>query len=180
MGANIISMPFTDNMVFVGIDNGLDGAIVAIDEHDNVLVSTVMPVIKGAKRREYNILEIKRCLQEIQTPALHPEPVRVALEKAQPMRDSAMTAFSIGQGYGMFQGILSALEIPYEIVSPRTWQKALLVGLSKDTKSASILYAQRKQPSWDLKATERSRKPHDGLADAYCLAVYARKQYIKH
>ena len=36
--------------------------------------------------------------------------------------------FNFGEGYGAIQGMLMALKIPFELVSPQTWQKALGVG----------------------------------------------------
>jgi len=162
-------------MIFFGIDNGKSGAIVGVNEYDKVEVYTVMPVIQG-KRKEYDVVAIKDFFKTVNGSGNRATAV---IEKVQVIpKNGSMSALSMGQCYGIMQGLLSAYNIPYEIVSPRTWQKALLVGLSKDTKLASIKYTKQKQPSWDLTPTERSKKPHDGLADAYCLAVYCRKQYI--
>ena len=40
--------------------------------------------------------------------------------KAQP----ASSAFRFGENYGYIQGVLRALKIPYELVSPTVWQKS--------------------------------------------------------
>jgi len=37
--------------LYCGIDNGLDGAIVVIDENQEIVRKLAMPVIKGKKRR---------------------------------------------------------------------------------------------------------------------------------
>ena len=63
-------------------------------------------------------------------------PEKVYLEKAQPMRKPAkkgkkdvpqgvVSAFTYGEGFGHLKGVLDTLGIPYELITPRTWQTAL-------------------------------------------------------
>jgi hypothetical protein len=47
--------------------------------------------------------------------------------------------------------------------------------LSHDTKAASVAYVREHFPGVDL-VPPRSKKPHDGLADAVCIAAWASKQ----
>jgi len=75
-----------------------------------------------------------------------------------------------------FAWLLEALEIPYQLVSARTWQKSMLAGTSgADTKQRSILAAGRLFPGVNLKRSARARKADDGIADALLLAEYARR-----
>jgi len=46
----------------------------------------------------------------------------------------------------------------------------------RDTKAMALLAAKRLFPSVDLTATERSKKPHDGIVDALLLAEYGRRK----
>jgi len=63
--------------------------------------------------------------------------------------------------------MLTALEIPYQLVAPQTWQRAMHAGTpGSDTKQRSILAAQRLFPSVDLRRNRKGRRPDDGLADA--------------
>jgi len=81
--------------------------------------------------------------------------------------------FMTGFGYGIIQGLLGALKLSYEIVSPNDWQKEILKGLNTgDTKKDSIMFCKRKWPNEDWTPTERSTKDHDGLCDAACMSVY--------
>jgi len=48
--------------------------------------------------------------------------------------------------------------------------------LSHDTKAASVAYVREHYPGVDL-VPPRSRNPHDGLADAVCIAAWASKQH---
>lgn len=46
--------------------------------------------------------------------------------------------FSFGAGYGMLQGILAALEVPYALVTPQTWRKQ--VGLIVPDKEPALVH----------------------------------------
>ena len=165
-------------MVYVGIDNGLDGGIVALDRDNNVLLKKVMPTIKGkGSKREYDVAKIVKILLQCKEIAEgNNSPINVVLEKAFVIPISGKKAlFTTGLCYGMFQGILSSLELPYEVVAPKSWQKVIFVGMAgKDAKQKSIIWCKRKFPSVDWRATERSRKDHDGLCDATCMAYYSK------
>jgi hypothetical protein len=84
--------------------------------------------------------------------------------------------FSFGAGYGLWLGILAAQEKPFVEVYPQTWKARILHNVGPG-KAASIRYARLVEPSIDLRPTERSRVDSDGMADAYCLAVYARHEW---
>ena len=88
----------------------------------------------------------------------------------------AVQSFSTGLGYGMWQGLLAGLQIPFDTVSPQVWQKSMFVGVTAgDTKAKSALVAQRLHPTVDWRRTTRCRSVHDGLADAFCIAEYGRR-----
>lgn len=160
-------------MIFVGIDNGLSGAIVAINNDETILFDTVMPVI--GKPKEYNVNEIVRLFKEHFGDRKN---LYVALEKAHVRPVSGKRAcFSTGEGYGAMKGILGSLGISYIIVTPQAWIKHIIGSSTKD-KKPSIMYCQRKYPNHNWAATERSKKISDGLTDACALALYAKRYYI--
>jgi crossover junction endodeoxyribonuclease RuvC len=159
--------------LIIGIDNGLDGAIIGLNVDGAVVMKEVMPTVglhqKG--KRAYDLPAMALLLHGI-------EDVHVYLERAQAMPGQGVSStFSIGYGYGAWQGILTALQMPFTIVGPREWQKVMFEGVDKtDTKKASALIARRLQPGTDWRASERARTPHDGLTDAYCIAEYGRRK----
>jgi hypothetical protein len=163
-------------MIFIGIDNGLSGGIVAINEKQEIIGRCVMPVIKG-KKTDYDIGKIYNFLSRINDVFINQD-IFVALEKAHVRPVSGKRAcFMTGFGYGVMQGILKALGVSYEIVSPKDWQKEILKGMNTgDTKKDSIMFCKRKWPKEDWTATERSKKEHDGLTDAGCMALYCYRQ----
>lgn len=165
--------------IYVGIDNGLDGAIVAIDDAGKIVVRHTMPVIKGAKsRREYDMQQITTMLSNIQQFAFSSGqlPVVVGLEKAQVTHIAGKNScFMMGYCYGMMQGILNSMKISYVVFRAVDWQKEIFNGMSgTDTKQKSIIYAKRKYPEQDWRKSDRSTNEHDGLTDALCIANYLK------
>lgn len=176
-------------MIYIGIDNGLNGGIVAINEKqevisadDNILkysffdddklvFAWLMPIIKGQKGKIYDIKKIIEIFDYLQ---LSEEKIFVVLEKAHIMPQNGGRAnFTTGECYGIIKGILSSLNIPYEIVSAKIWQKDIFQGQTiKDTKQSSIMYCKNKFPNIDWRASKRCKNAHDGLTDAACMAVY--------
>lgn len=76
---------------------------------------------------------------------------------------------------GGLEGILTGHTIPFELVSPRTWQSLMyaeprighLEGKARSFAAAKILH-----PGINLKPSHRSRVDSDGMADAYLIARY--------
>jgi len=153
----------------IGIDNGISGGIVVLDINHNIINKCIMPVF-GTTKKEYDIQSIRefigQYIEDINTLAY--------LERAQPQfRDGSKQAFKTGFGYGVMQGILTSLEVPFQIVAPKIWQKKVFAGLNSDnTKIASALFCKQKWPHEEWKATPRCKKIHDGLTDASCIAYY--------
>jgi hypothetical protein len=157
-------------MRVLGIDNGLKGAM-ALVEGLTMKECVVTPTLTvKASKREYNAIEIIKIIERMR-------PDHVFLEKAQSMpRQGVASMFSIGQGYGLFRGILAALKVPHTLVHPKTWQKVMFQDLSKsDTKAMSLIVCMRLWPSHSWLASPRCRKPHDGLTDAALIAEYGRR-----
>jgi len=104
--------------------------------------------------------------------------VLAVLEKQQcrPMegRSSILTT---GRGQGLWEGALAALGIPFVLVPPGTWTRAIFGSMPKgtDRKARAVATSLSQLPGLEL-TWGRRRKPHDGLADAGCLALYAIKQ----
>lgn len=161
-------------MYYIGIDNGINGGVVCTDHYDRVIFKYAGPeyIIHGQKT-EYDPSEMSDILKQIQKEEIG----MVALEKAQAFPGQGVVSqWSIGRGYGLWEGIIVALGLKYVLVHPKTWQKEILKDLNKaDTKQASALFAQRMCPDTDWRQTEKCRKIHDGLTDAFCLSVYARR-----
>lgn len=162
-------------MKYVGIDNGLNGGIIALDDNQKIIGKWIMPTIKVGGKTEYNVRAVSEILSGL---AADPPEVFVVLEKSHVRPVSGKRAsFMTGFGYGLMQGILETLGLSYEIVSPQVWQKSMLGKTRKDSKGLSILFCQRKYPDTKWTATDKCIRPHDGLTDAGTMAVYAYRRY---
>ncbi len=158
-------------MYYIGIDPGLSGGIVIIDENQELVDKHIMPVIK-IKKSEYNIRRIKEILD---TYSIDPSKTFIVIEKAHVRPISGKRAcFMNGFGFGMLQGLIEGMSFSYEIVTPQRWMKELEI--PKQEGKGSILWCQRKYPKERWQPTERSIKPHDGLTDSCCMAVYCYRK----
>jgi crossover junction endodeoxyribonuclease RuvC len=75
--------------------------------------------------------------------------------------------------FGQLEALLWTLEYEVIGVQSRRWQSAL--GIKGDTKAASLAYVREHFPDLNL-IPPRARNPHDGLADAVCIAVWGSTQ----
>ena len=149
--------------VYMGIDPGKTGGVAFISGGE--LHTFPMPILAG----EVDAGRLASLIHEYR-------PTRAAVEKAQAMPKQGVTGvFSYGTGYGMIRGVLGALQVPYVLVGPRTWKAKVLYGTKKD-KDAAIQYVSCRYPATSLLRTERCSKPHDGMADAACIAEHCRME----
>lgn len=164
---------------YIGIDNGLSGGI-AVIYPDGQTQAWAMPVIADGSLDEPEIVYI---LEEHQDPFCVIERVSCmpAFNKAKGVRVSKRpkTTLTEGVNHGLLRGMLAALSIPYQIVSPKEWQKVMLAGENckgrDEIKAASIRVAKRLFPHQSLLRTEKCTKPHDGMAEALLMAEYGRR-----
>ena len=148
-------------MTVYGIDPGLKGGVAWI--HGGSGTAREMPLKGGV----LDIREVTSWLQD-------PEHSVVYIERQQSMpQQGVASTFTIGVNYGMLLGALTALSVPYVEVRPRAWKDKILAGTTKD-KDAAILHVQNRWPGVDM-CPGRKRKPHDGIADAVCIAEFGWK-----
>ena len=166
--------------VFIGVDIGKKGAIVAI--HENGLVNKhTIPVI-GDKVLDTELFKIFEEYQEYE--------VFVCLEEVHSLFGmSAKSNFSFGELYGKKKMIGAVCSYLYgftlDFVPPKKWQaqmwtttdKVFKTGKKVDTKKTSLVAANRLLPGEAFLATTRSRVAHDGLVDAYLIAMYCKLKY---
>lgn len=153
-------------MTIIGIDPGLGGAVACVDDvmsYESVTDTPTYWVKRGkGKRREYDVPAM------IDTLDVLGEPDIVVLEAAIVMpKQGAVSARSIGYGFGLWRGLLAARSWRVEIVQPQVWKRAL--GLTRD-KGASRLKAQQLYPHVDL-----GKSKDEGRAEALLLAEYGRR-----
>lgn len=144
---------------YIGIDPGKSGAMAIIKSNGDVEI-VPFDAIQYSKTMAFvcqQFDEITCCVEKV---------------GAMPGQ-GVVSMFNFGHNLGLIEGLLKAYGIPYQMVPPQTWKKEF--SLSSD-KAKSIEVCQNLFPDVSLLATERSRKPNDGMAEALLMAEYARRR----
>lgn len=80
------------------------------------------------------------------------------------------SAFTFGENFGQWQGILMALPIPYVMVSPPKWRSIL--DSKQKGKEIVVDYVKRR---WPRTCHALKLKKNWWIADAMCIATWARQ-----
>ena len=145
-------------MIYIGVDPGKNGGIAIIDSDG---------VIAFPFSEERLLIELDGIAQEYECICY--------LEHVHAMpKQGVSSTFNFGMNFGFIQGVLKAYEIPYELVTPQKWKKEFSCTSDKNT---SIEVCKRLFPGVNLKATDRCKKDHDGIAEALLIAEYGRRHY---
>lgn len=140
--------------LFIGIDPGQSGGIAFIPE-DKAAWAVKMP--ETDTDLFHTLWDLGKYEDRI-----------TFLERVHSMPGQGVSSsFTFGEGYGKLQMALTALQIPYERVTPQKWQKALGC-LTKGDKNVSKAKAQELFPH--LKITH-------AIADALLIAEYGRRTH---
>jgi len=150
----------------IGIDLGLDGAIAYVGSPTGPVVwnmPTVAVRVGNGKRRRYDTQALLRILLP------HKDGhVLAVFEDVHAMpKQGVSSTFSFGYGRGLVEGLLVALGIAYEIVTPQRWKGTILGGTQKD-KGAAILRAHQLFPQVEIGTKH-------GRAEALLLAEYGQR-----
>lgn len=104
------------------------------------------------------------------------EPHLIALEKVHSMPGQGVSStFTFGRGFGRIEGIAEALSVRVELITPQRWKQTVLAGTAKD-KAAAVEFCRRRWPRLEM-VQPGGRKPHEGIADALCIAEAARRVF---
>ena len=173
-------------MIFAGIDPGFKGALVAMSATGKVLLAEGLPVLGTAgKPGDYNARAC--CDLVLQTQGLASGEglgggLFVCVES--PPRfihlpgGRKMPATVLREGVRLFEGILVGLGIPYELPSPKEWQKEICKGKPKAIghKDWSVAVCGQLFPELNLTPGKR-QKPWEDLAEAALVAEYGRRRW---
>lgn len=166
----VYSIPWEPS-TFVGIDPGLHGAIAILSEGEVKIFDTPIVPVKVGKsaRNQYVAQGMVEILAELdRTSAV------VALESVHSMKGQGVASmFSFGRGFGLWEGILASLKLPYQLVSPQRWMRAL--GVNSDKRARQLVAISLYPDSYDsLKGSKA-----EGRVDALLLAHY-RAVLVSH
>lgn len=157
-------------MIYIGIDNGLSGGIVAVERPGVIEKIWTMPTRGKSKGNEVDG-EITASFFD----TWMRDEITVIIETPGKFAKGVQAISSMWDSYGCIRGILESRGIRHHRITPQSWQKAMLVGCKKgDTKPAAYARARQLWPSETWLASPRCSKPHDGMIDAALIAEYGR------
>lgn len=89
-----------------------------------------------------------------------------------PLR-GAKSTFSFGANFGGWEALLQVLNVPYVLIPPQRWQKAILGSFPKgESKNRAYDFATKRWPTMPFK------RKQTGIIDALCMALYMRGQHF--
>lgn len=160
--------------MIAGIDPGITGAIAwmgDVSDPTPLVLLEDMPTMQRGKtgnKQQINAAELARILRETTPSHVYLEHVMGAPRKTGGGSVmGAASAFNFGHSFGVIQGVLGALGIPYELVTPAVWKKrANLVGAEKDMSRTRAIEL------FPMNAADLKRKKDVGRAEALLIAMF--------
>lgn len=160
----------TQQKAYLGVDPGKSGGL-AVIRGGEVAWWYVMP------DSDFDLFEtVKVCIETEDIQYCH-------LERVHSMPgEGHVGVFSFGENYGKIQMALTGNQVPYEKITPRTWQKG--VGVKAKLKEESKpqfkerlrQHAQQLFPSLELWRIPRTLTKQRAVCDAILLAEYCRRK----
>jgi len=169
-----LSNDFRLGSFVLGVDPGKDGGVAALLlAGEPMMTVTAMPTLGKSAGAEMDIRELKHWLDSlVLTGFLQLSLVCIEKQSSRPQQSStAMGTFL--RGYGELLGAFKWAGAPLVLATPQDWKDDVLRGTKKE-KDDAVAYVKRRWPALSLLATEKSRSPHDGMAEAVCIAEHAR------
>lgn len=149
-------------MKILGVDPGLNGAIALLG--DGYLAVRDIPTAGELKRRVVLGGELAGVVRSW-------APDCAVFERVHAMpKQGVSSSFRFGQACGVVEGVIGALQIPIEYVTPNAWKKHFRLTAHKE--DARLLAIQ----TWPRIADELSRKKDADRAEALLIARYKQER----
>lgn len=161
-------------MRYLGIDPGLKGAFAVINPSLEMDVWVSRLPLAGGELDVPTLARWWKFSRDHDTVAY--------IERAQSMPGQGVSSvFTYGKLFGQLLGIMGTLGIRAELVTPQRWKKVVLVGCDLGTQGDTPAVRKKKNKdaaiAWAARAYPNSPINGDGMADALCIADYARRSH---
>jgi hypothetical protein len=154
----------------IGIDNGVSGALAALDSEGGLIGWLPMPTVKARKGNEIDVCAVWCWIQDM-TCGETTTPIYTIEEPGG--SKSAKAGASMAGSFHAIRAMLAVKRCRMQRVTPQSWQRVLLPGCKAgDTKARAYEAARRMWPDERWHATERCKVAHDGGIDAALIALY--------
>lgn len=166
-----------NNKSYVGIDNGVSGAIARI-----AFSGTWVEPLKVEKQGRDTFVDCRHVYGVLDAIQVENPGGRlfVVIEGAQKFTLGRLALASTWCAYGVLRTVLRLTRgVEFVVVTPQAWQTTMLTSRKanpEDTKAASIRTARLLFPDVSLRRTTRCRTDDHNMADALLMAEWARRQ----
>jgi len=166
----------------LGIDCGKDGYLSIVENKTDLPICHSTPTLRISKKSQKRDYDVGGMVQLVKN--LNPDFCVIEKQWAFPGQGIVSTGSTM-YGFGLWEGIISGLEISHYIVHPKTWQAKWLQNMrGDDTKTKSISFVKSLFPTLSLTKTDRCSVAHSGKADSILIALwgldfYQEKYYQK-
>jgi len=151
---------------YLGIDPGISGALAVLDKGGAIVQIFDMPTLEyvSGKSKKQRVNPQAICAE---LRLFKDRQVEGMIEQVNAMPGQGVTSmFSFGRSLGILEGTLAGIDIPYTLVIPQVWKKAMGANASKDGAREMAMRL------WPSKSELFKRKKDDGRAEAALLALY--------
>jgi hypothetical protein len=160
--------------LYIGIDNGVSGALAVVTQYSNLLDATPMPVKAGPHGRE---VDVKAVWDWMRDRIKERHDVCVIIEEPGGSK-SAKAAKSMAGSFHALRAICELKGLSYKRITPQSWQKSLLGKIpAGETKPRALAEVRSLWPDEDWLATPRCKTAHDGMVDAALIGEYGRRTW---
>lgn len=161
-------------MIILGIDPGLTGAVAKLGCRGEYLDVRDIPTMargngKGFVKRQVNAVELAVLVRDM-VAGLEKNEVQVILEAVNSMGGQGVASmFSFGLSSGIIEGVIAALRLPHDLVTPAVWKGAMKLSSVKEQVRARAI---RMYPTAPL-----GRMKDHNRAEAIMLARYGWEKF---
>jgi crossover junction endodeoxyribonuclease RuvC len=144
----------------LAIDPGLSGAFCHLSDGGDILAIGDLPVAGEGKKARIDAANFALLVRSL-------EPRRAVVELVSAMPGQGVSSmFRFGQSVGVVTGVLGALAVPIEWVTPGVWKRAVGIGADKEAGRLKAI------ETWPAQAQHMARKRDHGRAEAALLGLY--------
>lgn len=176
---------------YIGLDIGKQGGLAAIDQEGTPIAATRMPLVKAQRGHdEISAAKLVEWLVEI----IDLGPTTACLEYCHTFGyERRSSIFDFGRSDGKVRASLEVLRVVFFDVDPQVWGRELLLTTPKNAAKTNKVPKNAAQKKQEKNAKKQRTIDHvlrewpnvlsicnldsmtDGVADAFCLAEYARR-----
>lgn len=158
--------------IFMGVDPGATGAAAFINEYGAYICCCDYP---GSAAQLADALQDLICDHT----GLNNDHIigMAVIEQVHAMpKQGVSSTGKFMKNAGIWEGVIAALKIPYELITPQRWRKILDSSVPhKPTKEDLRVYAIKR---WRAAANDLNRKKDHNRAEALLIAEYSRLKFL--